>query len=153
MSTAPVATATGAELTWTAPGNWQTKAASSMRKGSYSIVGDGGAVAELAITAFPGDVGGTVANVNRWRGQLGLAALHDAAVSDMLTHVEVNNLSVTWVDFANPGAAPPQRIVGAMIPFGGATWFFKLMGPEAVVAHAKPAFLEFLQTVKPAAAP
>jgi hypothetical protein len=153
MNDTAVATATGAELTWTAPANWQVKAASSMRKGTYTISGDGGAMAELAITAFPGDVGGTIANVNRWRGQLGLPALPDAAVSAELTRVEAHGLTATLVDFTNPSASPPQRIVGAMIPFGEATWFFKLLGPDAVVAGAKPAFLEFLQTVQPAATP
>jgi len=150
MSNTPVPTASGAELTWTAPSEWKAKAATAMRKGTYTISGDAGASAELAITAFPGDVGGTVANVNRWRGQLGLSPLPDADVSTGLTQVEAHGLTATVVDFANPAASPPQRIVGAMIPFGGATWFFKLMGPEAIVAGAKPAFLKLLQTVQPA---
>src|SRR4051812_18244200 len=37
MAATPVATATGAGLTWTAPATWKTKAASAMRKGSYAI--------------------------------------------------------------------------------------------------------------------
>jgi hypothetical protein len=36
-----------------------------------------------------------------------------------------------------------------MTPYQDAMWFFKLTGPDAVVARAKPAFLDFLQTVKP----
>jgi len=38
------------------------------------------------------------------------------------------------------------------VPFEGATWFFKLMGPDKVVAQQKTAFMAFLDTVKPAAA-
>ena len=45
------------------------------------------------------------------------------------------------------------RIVGAIVPVNGATWFFKLMGPDATVSAAKPAFLEFLKTVRATAAP
>ena len=41
-------------------------------------------------------------------------------------------------------------LVFAGLIVGGATWFFKLMGPEAIVAGAKPAFLKLLQTVQPA---
>ena len=47
-------------------------------------------------------------------------------------------------------ARNPQRILGAIVPFNGGTWFFKLMGPDALVAKAKPGFLEFLKTVRPA---
>ena len=42
-----------------------------MRKATYVITGESGATAELAVTAFPGDVGGEVANVGtgaRWSG-------------------------------------------------------------------------------------
>lgn len=149
MSATAVATASGADLAWTAPAGWEPKAANAMRKGSYAIGGTAGDTAELAITAFPGDVGGEVANVNRWRGQLQLAPLAAEEVSAGLMRMEVNGLSVTVVDFSNE-ASPPQRMLGAIVPFGSSTWFFKLMGSRAVVAEAQPAFLEFLRTVKPA---
>jgi hypothetical protein len=149
MADTTVATATGLDLTWTPPSGWQSKAGSAMRKGTYLITDAAGASAELAITAFPGDVGGEVANVNRWRGQLQLGPLTETEVSAGISRSTVNGLSVAVVDFANSTSSPPQRMLGAMIPFGGATWFFKLMGPDTTVAAAKPAFLAFLQTVKP----
>ncbi len=143
-----VATATGAALTWTAPSHWQPKAGSAMRKGSYAIVGDGGATADLAITAFPGDVGGEAANVNRWRGQLGLAPLAEAQLSGAVLRLEANGLKLAVVDVSGSANGAATRLLGAMVPFGGATWFFKLVGPEAVVANERPAFLEFLKTVR-----
>ena len=151
MAGTPVPTAEGPSLVWTAPADWKTKPASAMRKGSYAVPGNGGVDADLSITAFPGDVGGEVANVNRWRNQLQLPPLDDAAVASAITRVERNGVKFTLVDFASTGAAP-QRIVGAMVPFEGATWFFKLMGPDDAVAKAKPAFEAFLATVKPSAA-
>ena len=140
MAATPVATAGGAGLVWTAPAAWPVKPASAMRKGSYSVPGAAGATADLSITAFPGDVGGEAANVNRWRGQVSLPPLADADVAGAVTRLSANHLTLTVVDFAGTGANA-QRILGAMVPFGGATWFFKLMGPDAVVASAKPAFL------------
>jgi hypothetical protein len=53
------------------------------------------------------------------------------------------------VDFAGTAGGAPTRILGAILPYKGETWFFKLMGPDALVAHEKPAFLEFLRTVSP----
>jgi len=151
MAATPVATASGADLKWTAPANWQAKAGSAMRKGSYTIPGEGGATADLAITAFPGDVGGEAANVNRWRGQVSLPPVGDAEAVAAITRVTAHGLTIGVVDFVGTGAGA-QRIVGAMVPFAGATWFFKLMGPDAVVTAAKPAFTEFVKTIQPATA-
>lgn len=150
MANTAVPTAGGANLAWTAPAHWQSKAGSSMRKGTYVITGDGGATAELAITAFPGDVGGEVANVNRWRGQIQLTPVSGAEVESALQRLSANGLNLAILDIANPGLNPPVRMLGAMVPFSGATWFFKLTGPDALVAKEKPAFVEFIKTVKAA---
>lgn len=149
MANTAVATATGAALTWTAPASWTAKTGSSMRKGSYAVKGDG-AEADMAITAFPGDVGGDLANLNRWRGQIQLPPVGQAEFEAATQHLDRNGLHMTVVDVAGTGANA-QRILGAMVPFAGATWFFKLIGPDALVAKEKAAFMAFLDTIKPAA--
>jgi hypothetical protein len=143
-----VQTAVGDGLVWTVPSNWQSKVGSAMRKATYSVASAGGASAELAISAFPGDVGGEVANVIRWRGQVGLGAIGDAEAAAAIMRLEVNGLKVGVVDVVDP-SPNGTRLLGAMVPYGGATWFFKLTGPDSVVGEAKPAFLEFLKTLKP----
>jgi hypothetical protein len=141
MANTAVPTADGAGLTWTAPTHWQPKAASAMRKGSYTVPA-GAAAGDLAITAFPGDVGGEVANLNRWRGQLQLPPASEADLA--LTRFEQDGLKIAVVDFDNG----QQRLLGAIVPFRGTTWFFKLTGPAAAMAEEKPAFLAFLKTIK-----
>lgn len=148
MASTAVPTATGEALTWTAPAHWAPKQASAMRKGSYAIKDDSGAEADFAITAFPGDVGGELANINRWRNQLGLPPLNAADGAGAVTRLEHDGLSFGVVEFVNQEFTPPQRMLGAFVPYEGATWFFKLTGPEALVAREKPAFLELLRTVK-----
>lgn len=148
MANTAVPTATGSDLTWTAPAHWKPKPASPMRKGSYAIAGANGTEADLSVTAFPGDVGGDLANINRWRGQLSLPPIAEADLANETRHIDANGLHITFVDFANTGENP-QRIIGAIVPYGSATWFFKLLGPDAVVAGERDAFLAFLQTVKP----
>lgn len=149
MANTAVPTAAGDGLVWTAPAHWQAKPASAMRKGSYAISGDGGATADLSITAFPGDVGGELANINRWRSQLDLPPLGAADLPAVTTRSAHDGLEFTVVDFVSAQPDQPKRTLGASVPFEGATWFFKLMGPDALVAREKPAFLEFLKTVKP----
>jgi len=149
MANTPVATASGNALVWTAPSTWSAKPAGSMRKGSYAVKGDGGE-ADMAITAFPGDVGGDLANLNRWRGQIGLPPVDQKEFDRTTVHMDRNGLHMNVVDIAGTGANA-QRIIGAMVPHQGATWFFKLSGPDALVAREKPAFLALLDSIKPAA--
>ena len=143
MANTAVPTAAGASLTWTAPAHWQPKAASAMRKGSYTVPA-AGAPADLSITAFPGDVGGEAANLNRWRGQLQLPPAGAAELAAAITRFDQGGLTFTVVDFDNG----QQRLLGAIVPFRGSTWFFKLLGPAAPLAQEKPAFLAFLKTVR-----
>lgn len=148
MANTPVATASGNALAWKGPAHWQEKPGGGMRKGTFTISGGGG-LAELAITAFPGDVGGEVANVNRWRGQIQLAPQSPDDVARSIQRIDANGLKIGVVEMAGTGAGA-TRLLGAMVPHGGATWFFKLTGPDALVAKEKAAFMEFVKTIAPA---
>ena len=145
---APGPAASGSDLVWQPPSGWQTKPGSAMRKGSFAVRGDDGAEADLSIIAFPGEAGGDLANLNRWRGQVGLDPITAADFPRETTALESNGLHFIVVDLAGQTAKGPTRLVGALTAAGGQTWFFKLMGPDALVAHTKPAFLDFLKTVR-----
>ncbi len=146
MAAATVPTGSDA-ITWTAPAAWTAKPPSPMRKGSYAIPGSAGD-ADLSITAFPGDTGGLVANLNRWRGQIALPPLAGGEVEANLVHLDANGLHFDMVDFVGTANGVPTRLLGAVLNRPGETWFFKLTGPEATVAAAKADFLAFIQTVK-----
>lgn len=148
MASTAVPTAHGEDLTWNAPASWETKAPTAMRKGSYLIKGPDGATADLSITAFPGDVGGDLANINRWRGQIQLEPITAELLTSQVTTIQAQDRTLKFVEMANLEMADPQRILGAMVSFEGNTWFFKLTGPDALVAKEKSSFMAFLQTVK-----
>jgi hypothetical protein len=150
MANTAVPTASGPGLAWTAPAAWTAKAGSPMRKATYVIKGDGGE-AELAITAFPGDVGGDLANVNRWRGQINLPPIGAGDLAGAVQRLEFNGLKLGVVDLGGAAGSGAQRTLAAIVPHAGSSWFFKLTGPDAIVAGAKPAFMEFLATIKPSA--
>lgn len=146
---ANTAVPTGSDsLIWAAPAHWTAKPTGQMRKGSYAIKGAGGE-ADLSITAFPGDTGGLLANLNRWRGQISLAPLSADQLDANTQHLDIGPLHVDVVDFAGTANGAPTRIIGAVVPNGRETWFFKLMGPDALVAGEKDAFMKFLGTVRP----
>jgi hypothetical protein len=144
----PAADGDAPALRWQAPPDWKPKAASAMRKGSYSV-GRGGEEVDISITAFPGDVGGLAANVNRWRGQVGLQPVDESALGTVTEAFDANGVHFTVVDCAGTAPSGAQRIVAAIVPLQGATWFFKMTGPAALVEDEKPAFMALLRTVQP----
>jgi hypothetical protein len=147
MANTAVPTASGSDLSWQVPADWAPKPAGPMRKASYAVPGEGGG-AELSVTAFPGDVGGELANVNRWRGQVGLSTLGPAELDSAVSRLDSGGLRITVVELIPAGNAEAKAILGAIVPFDGATWFFKLTGPAPAVKAAQPAFAGFLRTLK-----
>ena len=145
MASATVPTADGASLKWTAPAHWRSKPATAMRKATLVVPVAGGAAIELAITAFPGDVGGELANVNRWRGQMSLPPVAEADLEQAITRLERPGLHIVVVDCSSPAG---QRMLGAMAPYNGVIWFFKLTGPAALVGREKDAYLAFLGSLQ-----
>ena len=95
-----------------------------MRKGSYLIKGPDGATADLSITAFPGDVGGDLANINRWRGQIKLEPITAESLSSQVTSINAQGLTLKSIEMANLEIPEPQRVLGAIVGFEGNTWFF-----------------------------
>ncbi|MDB6113768.1 MAG: hypothetical protein JWQ83_232 [Lacunisphaera sp.] len=149
-SMAATAVPTGSDsLAWTAPAGWTAMPQRPMRKATFAVRDASGAAADLSITSFPNDTGGLLANVNRWRGQLGLPPLPQNGLAANLEQFDAHGLHFNVVDFAGAAGGQPTRLLGAVVPYQNETWFFKLMGPDALVAAQKPAFLEFLKTVQP----
>jgi len=135
-------------LTWSAPPSWIEKPLGPVRKGSFTIRDASGGEADLSVTAFPGEVGGLLANLNRWRRELELAPIAENELTANTQSLAAGALSFTVVDFAGTSGGVSTRTLGAIVPVEGETYFFKLKGPDGVVAGEKSAFLEFLKSVK-----
>jgi len=126
------------------PTGWTAGAPSSMRKGSWNVAGPGGSQAEVAVTVFPGNVGGTTANVNRWRGQLGLAPATDA---DIQAAAQTGKVGADAGQYFRFDATDGQKaMVAMMVPKNDSTWFFKFTGDRDAVNAQTAAFLKFLAT-------
>jgi hypothetical protein len=124
------------------PAGWSVGPENSMRKATWIVSGPNGSKAEIAVTVFPGSVGGLTANVNRWRGQIGLPpASPDEIVASALS-VKVGSLeSQRFVMTSTDGK---KSVDAVMTSKDGATWFFKMNGETAAVEVNAPAFVAFL---------
>ncbi|MFT7641996.1 MAG: hypothetical protein ACI9G1_003752, partial [Pirellulaceae bacterium] len=119
----PAATA----LQYKVPGSWKEEAANGFRKASFQIPNDVDKM-EVSIIDLPGDSGGLVANIRRWRGQAGLPS--DAkAISDedILAAAEKMDIDGNVSYYVNL-SGPEKAILGAIVDRNGFTWFVKLTG-------------------------
>jgi hypothetical protein len=150
----PAATMTdasaGTQVHWTAPPGWDKQAASGFRKGSFLVHGADGKTADVSVISFPETAGGLLANVNRWRNQLKLAPVADAAQAG--TPMAVAGHEMFFVDLVSEQATGPDgtktRILGGVLPLGSETWFFKMMGPDQLVEAQREEFKQFLESVE-----
>jgi hypothetical protein len=97
-------------------------------------------------------VGGLVANINRWRGQIGLGPLAPDEIAGITSDLDVNGTKATVVDFkgdtAPPGKTQPPRMIVVTVPNAGNSWFFKMTGDAPLVDAQKESFLQFVKSVR-----
>jgi len=129
---------------WSPPAHWQSAGEKPMRLASFDIPGDGGAKGDLSISALGGAAGGLLANVNRWRGQVGLAPWSDEQLAKESEVLKFGADSGTLVDLKGAD----KRILAVIMPRGERTWFYKLTAPDALVTREREAFVSFVKSVR-----
>ena len=132
-------------VTWQTPAGWTTDPnAGTMRYATLVVRGAGDEKAELAVTHFPGDVGGDLDNVNRWRGQIGLSPVSADELPELVRNVTAGPKSFSLVDISHDG----QRLAAAWTRHGENTWFFKFSGSDPVVAAEIAKFTALLESIR-----
>jgi len=133
-----------AEAIWIVPEGWREMPDNPpMRLATYIADGPHGDV-EIAITRFPGDVGGMLANVNRWRSQMGLVPILEDELDDHLQ------------EFGRPGFEGHfLRIEGVQSDMLAAsihetaadrTWFVRVITDSETADHVETEVFEFART-------
>jgi hypothetical protein len=144
------APAAAPHLSWTKPEGWNEAALGQMRAASFNVKGDGGKQADVSVISLPGAAGGELANVNRWRGQVGLGPFSAEELAKSAEAVEIGGRPAQLYDVAGAasGSGDPTRILGVIQQRDGMAWFFKMTGNDPLVAKEKTAFIAFLKSVK-----
>ena len=137
----PPASPQGA-LKWSLPKGWSELPGGGMRFATFKAPYPG--KLEATVVVLPGPAGGELANVNRWRGQIALPALDEAALAKARTAIKSKAGSVNVYDFTSDGQAKSRMVAGYISTPDGNTWFIKLTGDADPVAKAKPDFMTIL---------
>lgn len=130
-------------INYRVPENWEELEPSGIRKGNFKINSDNG-TAEVTIITFPGNAGGTLPNINRWRSQIGLFTATSEDVPEFSEPLEIPGHKGLYVRLEGE----TQSILGAILPVHGNTWFFKMLGDTSVVLANEAAMKQFLSSVQ-----
>jgi hypothetical protein len=131
-------------IQWKAPEDWTEVPPSSMRYASFSAPGEGGGKIDISVVTFPGDGGSDADNVNRWRGQIGLAPIDPSAVISQVAPLKTADTTFSTTDIAGANT----RTIAAWTRRDGRVWFFKATGPNAAVEKEKSNFVKFIESVR-----
>ena len=141
------------ELSWQLPASWVKQDSSGVRLDSYRVFSaDKEQMADFSVISFPGDAGGVLANVNRWRQQVELLPLVDGDMSSQLLSVAHSFLDVSLFQAHSTVALLPnggyKSILVGFFEFENKTYFFKLSGHSSVVRDEKGRFLSVLEGIQ-----
>lgn len=130
-------------INYKVPEGWEELSPSGIRKVNL-IVEDENGRAELTVLAFPGDVGGQLANINRWRGQIGLETVDEEMLPNFTNSYSISGHEGLYVRLEGN----PKSILGGLLPFHGYTWFFKFLGESDTVLANESAMKGFIDSVR-----
>lgn len=160
---APTTRSEAANLRFSVPADWpRVPAPSDMRAAQFRVPRTGGDTEDGELVLFffgKGQGGSAEQNVDRWTSQFTLPDGKPAKDAAVVTIRTVNGLKETAVDVAGTykpapmgGAGgvvkPGWRLLAAAVEGTNGPWFWRLTGPEATVAGAKPQFDALLSSLE-----
>jgi hypothetical protein len=149
--TGPEAAAgTASGWTWSVPAGWRVGPARDMREATF-FAGPADAV-ECWISVLSGDAGGMLANVNRWRGEVGLPPVSRLdeqpreSVPMLGTEALFVTLSGTWT--GRGSRIEDATLLAVACPLSDRVLFVKMVGPRAAVDGERARFLELVRSLR-----
>lgn len=135
-----------AGLKWDLPKGWSQEPGSGMRYATLKPPVSG--KVDASVIMLPGEAGGELANVNRWRGQIGLPPLDAATEASVRTVVKTKAGDLAVFDFTSDGQVKSRMIAGLITASDGNTWFLKMSGDAAPVGQAKSDFMRLMGSIR-----
>lgn len=160
----PVASKKG--LTFTAPPGWISEPPSvPMRRDQFKLPKQGSDKEDAAVTVSvlaKGEGGQREDNLKRWAQQFSQPDGRDSMEALVVSERKVGDLSITDIDIGGTYIAPKNmmdpnsarydeagwRMLMAWIQSDHGSYYVKLLGPQATVAHWEPSFRAYVSSVK-----
>lgn len=131
-------------LAYEAPAHWQPAPPSAFSVLAFRVV-EGGRTLEITVSTAGGDL---LANVNRWRGQVGLPPWTGPELASAVRKIRTLSTEGDYVELVGPAReGAGQTILGVVAQAAGQTWFVKLRGDSALAEREKPHFEAFVASL------
>ncbi len=139
------------KLKYTVPAGWKDQGAGAVQKAQFAVEA-GDKRAAIGITSFPASaqlIADPLENVNRWRGQLGLAPVNAETLAKLEKPIKVAGYDAKYFEILGDAKAPtPRAILVAMFTADGEVWFVKWVGDAALVEGQRSAMSSFLGSLQ-----
>ena len=148
---APAPVESSGVFPWTVPVAWTlSPETSAMRVATFVATVEGRPI-PIAVTRFEGQVGGVLANVNRWRGQMGLPEIAEGDLEETLTRFGPPE----WPGYTLRVAGESQHMLAAGVyeRAQDRTWFARVTGAPADIGAIEPDFQAFVRSIGATPAP
>ena len=127
------------------PPGWMPGEVSNMRKAAFTVK-DGEQSVTITAIDLPAAAGDVLANVNRWRRQVQLAAVTQDELE--MTPIQVAGADGHYVEMMGPEDAKPRlATLAVMFVRADEAWFFKLSGDADLALREKEHFAAFVKSV------
>lgn len=144
--------ANGPQFLYDTPEGWVAKEGSAMRVINFSL-GENGE-GECYVARLPGAGGGLLANVNRWRAQMGVEPLTEEQVAALPTKPLFGQPAQYMIVDGSftPGMGstdtfPNYRLLGLILASDAGAVFVKMTGPKDLVIKNEAAFDQFTKSI------
>ena len=136
---------------WIQPEHWNEIEGSQFSLMDFEAVHDGQRAA-ISVTKLAKNAGGELANVNRWRKQIGLEEIELAQLKKTKQPFAVDGNPGTFVELKGTRDGKPATTLGVIhtityrtLP---ETWFYKITGDTAAVVKEKDAFRDYVRSAR-----
>ncbi len=140
------------EFAWETPEGWVERGATSMRIANFSPAGHPDA--ECYLTMLPGGAGGLVANLNRWRSQMGQPELDETQIGELPTRdflgmtATVVEVQGTYSGMGDIPAKSDSGLLGLIAVRPEFCVFVKMVAPQDVVSAESDNFFAFCDSLR-----
>ena len=138
-------------MTWILPAGWEEKLKTTLRVGSFKVVGKEGQEVDISVIPLEGVMRKELDNVNRWRAQIQMSPISASEMAQSTEPVKIGDIQGKLFNFASTELVIDgkyrARILAAMVTRDDTTWFFKMTGEDSLVSQQKPAFVQFLKSI------
>lgn len=134
-----------ADVKFDKPEGWNASAGNAFSVAAFEVV-DGDQRIETTVSPAGGDL---LANMNRWRMQVGLGEFTAEEMAEAFEPLEVNGKPANFIEMHSPAGGDKQdSILGVVVVDGERTWFVKLRGSTPLAKRERENLLAFSKSLR-----